>query len=180
MNPPKRSVKKRIAIGVSAAAISFGAVGGGLAVATGALTDGDRVTIHEPLGATSGSPSSWPTNARGQTYGSLLNSSSSTTDPDLAQAIATNGQQGYVDSSQLNSAGPSSPAAAVAQQRADNAGKYIPVFAENGTTVIGQFEVSEPPSSADPPGVAEGSSPPTTSLDRTLAPRRRPRARSLP
>jgi hypothetical protein len=74
----------------------------------------------------------------------LLNSTSSATDPVLAQVIATNGEQGYVYSSQLNPTPPCSPSAAVAQQQANAAGHYIPVYAQDGTTVIGQFEVSEP------------------------------------
>lgn len=139
-----RSRGKHVAAGIAAAVVGFAAVGGGVAIATGALSNGDQVVIQQLPGTGSGTTSSWPTNANGQTFGSLLNSTSSATDPDLVQVIATNGETGYVYSSQLNPAAPSSPAAALAQQAASTSARYIPVYAQNGTTVIGQFEVSEP------------------------------------
>jgi hypothetical protein len=87
----------------------------------------------------------------GQTYGSALNSTSSATDPDLVEAIATNGETGYVYSSQLNPAAPSSPAEALAQQAANTTAHYIRVYAQDGTTVIGQFQVSKPGATAGQP-----------------------------
>lgn len=142
-----RRIKGRY-VGVSAAVLGFALAGGGTAIATGALASGDQVIIRAPISPGGAAPRSvaapaWPTNANGQTYGSLLNSTSSATDPDLAQVIATNGQTGYVYSSQLNPPAPSSPAEALAQQAADTAGEYIPVYAQNGRTVIGQFEVAQ-------------------------------------
>ena len=127
------------------------AVGGGVAIATGALTSRDRVVIHPLSGVSSRPAPAWPKNANGQTYGSALNSTSSATDPDLAEAIATNGQTGYVYSSQLNPAAPSSPAAALAQQAANTTAHYIPVYAQDGTTVIGRFQVSKPGATAGRP-----------------------------
>jgi hypothetical protein len=143
--------RKRLTVGASAAVAGFALAGAGTAIATGALTGGDQVVI-QPASPASNSGSSvapsaapnWPKNASGQTYGSSLDSTSSATDPVLAQVIATNGEQGYVYSSQLNPAPPASPSAAVAQQQANTGGQYIPVYAQDGTTVIGQFEVSEP------------------------------------
>lgn len=139
---------KRLAIGISAAVVGFAVAGGGAAIATGALTNGDQVVIQQLPGASSAAAPVWPTNANGQTYGSLLKSTSSATDPALVQVIATNGETGYVYSSQLNQPSPSSPAAALAQQAANTAGQFIPVYAQDGTTVIGQFEVAEPGASA--------------------------------
>ena len=140
-----RARAKQTAVGIAAAIVGFGTVGGGVAIATGALTNGDQVAIEQlPSASKSGAATAWPTNTNGQTYGSLLQSTSSATDPDLVQVIATNGQTGYVYSSHLNPAGPSSPAAALAQQAASSGAQYIPVYAQNGTTIIGQFEVSEP------------------------------------
>jgi hypothetical protein len=140
--------KRRLAIGASAAVMGFAVVGGVTAIATGSLTNGDQVVIHQLPGTAQSATPGWPTNANGQTYGSLLKSTSSATDPDLVQVIATNSEAGYVYSSQLNQAAPSSPAAAVAQQAANTTGQFIPVYAQDGTTVIGQFEVSEPGSDA--------------------------------
>ena len=140
----RRARGKHAATGIAAAVVGFAAVGGGAAIATGALTNGDQVVIHQLPGASGSATPAWPTNASGQTYGSLLRSTSSATDPVLAQVIATNGQTGYVYSAQLNPAGPATPTAALAQQAASATAQYIPVYAENGTTVIGQFEVSEP------------------------------------
>jgi hypothetical protein len=117
-------------------------------MATGALDGGDRVVIQQLLGSSPSPAHKWAVNSNGQTYGSLLNSTSSATDPDLVQVIATNGKTGYAYSSQLDPPAPSSPATAVAQQNADTAGTYVPVYAQDGTTVIGQFEVAEPGAAA--------------------------------
>jgi len=140
---------KRFAAGVLAALVGFALAGAGTAIATGALTGGDQVVIQPASSAPNATapPTTapkWSKNASGQTYGSLLDSTSSATDPDLAQVIATNGEQGYVYSSQLNPAPPSSPSVAIAQEQANTTGVYIPVYAQDGTTVIGQFEASEP------------------------------------
>jgi hypothetical protein len=138
-----RSQGKRLAVGIAAAAVGLVLVGGA-AIATGALSNGDQIVIHSLSGSNTNSAPVWPTNANGQTYGSLSKSTSSATDPVLVQAIATNGKEGYVFSSQLNPPGPSSPAQALAQQAAKTTPQYIPVYAQDGTTVIGQFVVSEP------------------------------------
>jgi hypothetical protein len=143
-----RSHGKRLATGISAVVVGFAVAGGGAAIATGALTNGDQVTIHQLLDSSGSTAPTWPKNAHGQTYGSVLNSTSSATDPDLVQVIATNGQTGYVYSSQLNPPAPSSPAAAVAQQTKNTDGQFIPVYAQDGTTVIGQFEVAQPGAAA--------------------------------
>lgn len=138
-----RSRGRRAATGLIAGAVGFAVVGGGAAIATGAFTNGDQINIQQLPGSAAGSHV-WPTNANGQTYGSLQDSTSSATDPHLIQAIATNGKTGYVYASQLNAAGPASPAQALARQAATTTPQYIPVYAQDGTTVIGQFEVSEP------------------------------------
>jgi hypothetical protein len=136
--------RRRLAVGAVAAVVGFAVAGGGAAVAVGALTNGDQVSIGQLPGVSDNPAPAWPANANGQTYGSLLKSTSSATDPDLVQAIATNGEAGYVYASELNPAAPSSPAAALAQQAANKTAQYIPVYEQDGTTVIGQFEVSQP------------------------------------
>lgn len=82
----------------------------------------------------------YPRNVHGQTYGSQLESVSPATDPDLIQAIATNGAVGYVRSKDLNVPLPSTPEAALAQARA-SVQRSIPVYAQDGQTVIGAFVV---------------------------------------
>jgi hypothetical protein len=63
--------------------------------------------------------------------------------PDLVEAIGTNGVTGYVRSSDLQPAAPTSPADAVKRQAAAGA-RSIPLYAVDGTTVIGSFELSAP------------------------------------
>jgi hypothetical protein len=82
----------------------------------------------------------YPRNAGGQTYGSQLESVSPATDPDLIEAIATNGAVGYVRSKDLNVPLPSTPEAALAQAQASMP-RSIPVYAQDGQTGIGAFVV---------------------------------------
>lgn len=104
----------------------------------------------------------YPTNGQGQTYGSAAGGAPA---PDLVEAIGAgpNGGHvtGYVLNSQLDavSGSPcefSSPQAAVTFAQA-HAGKVttIPLYAKDGTTVVGQFTIVYPPATppALPPGV---------------------------
>ena len=134
---------RRVSAAVATFLVSCGLAGGVAAAATGALSSSAPAPQPAPGMTNSGQPS-WPSNAEGQTYGSLLGHNGSAAEPVLVQAIATNGQSGYVYSAQLNTSAPSSPAQAVAQQQADKAQQFIPVYAQDGTTVIGQFAVTEP------------------------------------
>jgi hypothetical protein len=136
--------RSRLAVALCAAMIGLVVAGVTTAVATGALAGGEGPPVQQLPGAQTSAPPKWPTNANGQTYGSLLDSTSSATQPVLAQVIATNGAAGYVYSSQLNPPAPTSPTAAVTEQAANMTGQFIPVYAQDGTTVIGQFEASEP------------------------------------
>ncbi len=139
---------RRLAVGITMVVAGFVIAAGGTAIATAALTNGDQVVIQQLSGATTRHDPAWAVNSNGQTYGSLLNSTSSASDPELVQVIATNGKTGYVYSSQLNPPAPASPSAAIAQEEANTAGLFIPVYAQDGTTVIGQFEVAEPGNAA--------------------------------
>lgn len=72
--------------------------------------------------------------------------------PALIEAVASNGVAGYVKYSDLFcQPAPASPAAALAAQAAQQAsgGSSIPVYASNGTTVVGSVTVG-PPSPAAP------------------------------
>lgn len=87
----------------------------------------------------------WKVNANGQTYG--VENSQGT--PDLLAVVATNGLQGYVETTALDAADGTtasrhftSPAQAL-QWQASRAGKSfeIPVYDSDGTTVIGEFVI---------------------------------------
>ena len=98
---------------------------------------------------------SWPRNAHGQTYGKLGNSP---VQPDLVEVVGIDKTGasviGYVFSKQLteaeNNGGPppTSPAQALKQQKAWQAkhpnGQKLPVYQNDGTTVVGVFTVGGP------------------------------------
>lgn len=90
----------------------------------------------------------YPKDAKGLTYGSAVQANSPANEPDLIQVYATNGKTGYVYRTQLEpQSDPTSPAQAVAEQNARAAHaaviKTIPVYASDGTTVIGSFSMSD-------------------------------------
>lgn len=91
----------------------------------------------------------YKSNAAGETYGSALNAISPATEPDLIQAVASNGKVGYVRKSELDRADGSTaaqsfktPADALAWQQSVGLGdQTVNVYAEDGTTVLGAFAV---------------------------------------
>lgn len=91
----------------------------------------------------SGSPTKWPKNASGVTYGSSGKAVSLEDEPDLVAIVATNGKEGYAYRSDLEEPEPSSPAAAVARQNARVKAGYkpppVPVYEVDGITQIGVF-----------------------------------------
>lgn len=83
----------------------------------------------------------YSTNAKSQTFGSAGTAASAATEPDLIQALASNGAEGYAYKKDLDwGTNFASPDAALAWQAA-NAGKShtINVYKSDGTTVIGEF-----------------------------------------
>lgn len=87
-------------------------------------------------------PSQQPTpgfgvNTSGQTYGSSAGVSHED-EPDLIEAIATNGEIGYVSKSDLYGDQPKAPEQAATEKLSD---RIIPVYASDGTTVVGEFVV---------------------------------------
>lgn len=114
-----------------------------------------------PCPSTSAPAGTYPTNQDAQTYGSSAGVCPSQ-EPDLIKAVgpSTGGQgpvEGYVLRSQLAKASGddvNSPQAAVAWTKA-HAGKgtTIPLYARDGTTVIGKFTIGGggPPRTAKPP-----------------------------
>ncbi|MDQ2850064.1 MAG: DUF3040 domain-containing protein, partial [Actinomycetota bacterium] len=84
-------------------------------------------------------PTGWATNAHGQTYG-VTNDHGQ--EPDLLAAVATNGKQGYVYAIKLNGPAPANPAQALQWSQQDAGLSHaIPVYASDGTTKIGDFDV---------------------------------------
>jgi len=94
----------------------------------------------------SGTPTKWPKNASGVTYGASGRAVSPEDEPDLISVVASNGKTGYVYKTDLEEPSPSSPAAAVARQNARAKAGYkhppIPVYEVDGITQIGEFIVS--------------------------------------
>lgn len=92
--------------------------------------------------APAGAPTAWPKNANGVTYGSGLDAVSLEDEPDLIEVQATNGKIGYAYRTDLEAPDPSSPAAAVAQQKTwGTQPEVIPVYEVDGVTQIGSFEI---------------------------------------
>ena len=89
----------------------------------------------------------FPRNARGQTYGSMADVPYGG-EPDLIRAVAVSGVEGYVARTDLMPPEPEprSPREALVRQHAAYlAGdRHIPVYAEDGTTVVGEFVVGAP------------------------------------
>lgn len=96
----------------------------------------------------------YETNENGQTYGSAFYAPSPDKEPDLILAESLDGTQGYVYSADLNADLPSSPDELIASMEKyreiwDNApagevviAHYIPLYAVDGKTVIGEFPIT--------------------------------------
>ncbi|TSB47289.1 peptidase M56 BlaR1 [Alkalicoccobacillus porphyridii] len=90
----------------------------------------------------------YPKNGAGETYGSALFVESSEEEPDLISAIGTNGTNGYVKKIDLDEVTgeadkPKSPVEALKKQeeRERNQDIEIPLYKEDGKTIIGKFEI---------------------------------------
>ena len=93
-------------------------------------------------------PTGWATNAHGQTYG-VTNDHGQ--EPDLLAVIATNGKEGYARTTELNGPVPANPAQAQQWSQQDSGHSHaVPVYASDGTTKIGDFDM---------PGIARTGAP---------------------
>lgn len=96
----------------------------------------------------SGVSTKWQKNASGVTYGSGLDAVSLEDEPELIRVEATNGKEGYCYRTDLEEPVPTSPAAAVAQQKAKAIAGYkpefVPVYKVDGITQIGVFLRNSP------------------------------------
>jgi len=139
-------------------AIFFVSVGVAAIVGLGAGTAASAVaSLLAPVGL---SPAEGPhakpaadpvyeTNLRGQTLGSALDATSPDNEPDLIMAIATNGREGYVLKTELDSVNGQtasesfkSPEDALRwQETFGRSDQIIPVYEADGVTKIGEFLV---------------------------------------
>ena len=123
--------------GRSGGQLSLDATPDGIITVTAGADDGWSITATyvavEPIPLA--------TNDNGETYGTDADDAA----PDLILAWATNGREGYVRRSELDTAygpEPTSPAHALEIQEQRPPGPaYIPVYESDGVTVIGEFEV---------------------------------------
>lgn len=86
-------------------------------------------------------PESYEVNTRGLTYGTDYYSESPETTPDLIRAVGINGTKGYVYSKDLDYQ-PNTLEEVLSYIEEEHTNYTIPVYAEDGITVIDQFEIS--------------------------------------
>lgn len=145
-----RPARNLAVIPIVVAALGVGIAGGAAAVGVvPALLAPDGVRPAAGIASTPQPAPHYKTNAAGQTYGSALDAISPETEPDLIMAVATNGMVGYVRKGDLDIANGnvaakrfSSPEDAVTWQETAGAhDRTIPVYAADGTGVVGTFVV---------------------------------------
>jgi hypothetical protein len=118
-------------------------------------------TSYPPGQGPTPKPGTWPTNARGQTYGSSGQANAVTGEPDLIAAIATNGKTGYVLRTDMELPPPANPSEAVARNTAPP--RTIPVYQSDGLTQIGVFIIGGTgPTALPSPGNVTSSTAATT------------------
>ena len=95
----------------------------------------------------------YETNVNGQTYGTAMYAATPDEEPDLILAESPDGTEGYIYSSDLNADLPSNPEEMLAinekyQKIWDEApigevvvARYIPLYAVDGKTVVGEFPI---------------------------------------
>ncbi len=128
-----------VVAGAAAALVGLTA-GNVIAATTGAGTSSAPEPLPEPV---------YAVNAAGETYGSAGQANTPENEPDLISVIAENGVEGFVRKADLDEANGTtamrsftSPQDADRWQKAEGAeDKHIPVYAVDGTTVVGEFVV---------------------------------------
>lgn len=128
-----RTLRRYVLIGSAAVA---GAASVALVGASSAAGSGDdRIRVSEK------SLSDFPRNANGMTFGSSLEARTPADEPDLIASWGTKGELGYVRTSDMQGVQPRTPAEAIAltEKRMTEGPTAIPLYAEDGPTVIGEF-----------------------------------------
>lgn len=136
--------------------IALLSLGAALALSTGAAS-GAAIGSVQPHIAPPPTPEAvaYPENPNGLTFGSAMDAPSPDAEPDLIRVQATNGREGYVYKRDLDEVDGSAAAAtfkspdeAVAWQEEYEAralregAPSVAVYAEDGKTVVGQFEIA--------------------------------------
>jgi hypothetical protein len=126
-------------LGVKTVVIGVALVGG-MVVGTFNICPTIARAFSNPTQSLSSAPV-FPRNQSGQSYGSDMHSTSPATEPDLVLACGTDGTIGYVKSSDLYGTQPKTPEEAVAQNPKVGDVKQIPLYASDGKTVIGKYNI---------------------------------------
>ncbi|MFK0003084.1 hypothetical protein [Paenarthrobacter sp. NPDC090522] len=130
-----------VAVGLCAV-LGLGAGASMAAAAAGGLVPSSAASPTKPA-------PEYPKNAAGNTYGSVVDSVSPETEPDLIAAVTADGTKGYVSKAELDVANGTSasrhfrtPEDAITWMETEGrADRSIPVYEADGTTVIGEFTV---------------------------------------
>ncbi len=122
---------RRVITGATAGVLA-GAVAGGVFIANAASAGSLPSRSQDPA-------PTYSHNSSGLTYGSGLDATTPQNQPDLTQAYGENGVLGYVRTTDLNPPDRPSIAAAQAAGLAGSAGRYVPLYTQDGKTVIGRF-----------------------------------------
>lgn len=129
--------KKNLLFGALATgALTIGIVGGTVAGGVVASTE----VADQPKSV------AYPVNENGDTFGSAAAVSDPSNEPDLIRVLATNGKEGYAKKADLDAGAASNPEEA--REQAANAAtaedRSVPVYANDGETVIGEFVIQAP------------------------------------
>jgi len=96
--------------------------------------------------AVSGEGVQYLINENGNTYGSGADAPSYEEMPDLIRAMGTNGKEGYVYFKDLQGFIPNNPEEAVAYmielEKTGFPSRFIPLYTQDGKTVIGEYEIA--------------------------------------
>lgn len=152
---PTRAITRGSALSLVALAAA-GALTAGAAAVSASTDTAVTQLAGTARGLTSPPPTAnpaFPKNSKGMSYGSELQANTPDQAPDLILAIATNGKEGYVRRVALYPQLPVTPDDALRQQSQDDARqpRTIPVYTQDGTTIIGYFDIA--------PGTGKASSP---------------------
>lgn len=137
----------KIQLWIGGIVVACCAAGGiGLVASASPPTDSDPGVLESPVASAvvpspTGGRYAYPVNERGQSFGPEIYARTPDEAPDLILAVGTNGDEGYVRQSDLRGLQPKSldDVASINAQAAQ--GRDIPLYAENGTTVIGKFHI---------------------------------------
>ena len=101
----------------------------------------DEEVVVEDCSAQATAPP-YPVNENGLSYGSGAGVDEHDPGPDLVAAIGTNGRCGFVRASDRDEEPPADPEEALAHMAdLDPDGRDIPLYAQDGVTVIGTFHI---------------------------------------